>query len=110
MPLIPLDVAETLVGAALAAHKGGTLGALLARRPLVSRWMARRWLGPVLGTAGDGLRGEPGQVEAVTLLLRWAALQLRPESGQEPLATDRQAWLERTSCRPMLAVLCHFGF
>jgi len=110
MPLIPLEVAETLVGAALAAHKGGTLGALLARRPRVSRWISRRWLSPVLGTAGDALRGESSQVEATTLLLRWAALQLRPESGNEPAATDRQAWLERTSWRPMLAVLCHFGF
>jgi tetratricopeptide (TPR) repeat protein len=110
MPLISSEVVESLINAALAAHKSGSLSALPARRPRAWRWFSRRWLGPVLGTAGEGLRGEQGQVEALALLLRWSALQLRPEFDREPAAGDRQSWLERTSWRPALAVLCHFGF
>lgn len=110
MSLITSQLAESLINAALAAHKAGTLSAWPARRPSAWRWFSRRWLAPVLGTAGEALRGESGQVEAFALLLRWSALQLRPEFGQEPAAGDRQSWLERTSWRPALAVLCHYGF
>lgn len=102
-------VAEALVGSALAAHKAGTLDAWLRRRPRVTRWLLGQWLQPVLTAGGEPARD--GTVAmAAALLLRWAVLQLRPDRADEHAPIAREAWLDRTSWRPMLALWCQFGF
>jgi tetratricopeptide (TPR) repeat protein len=102
-------VVEALAGAALTAHKAGTLDDWLRRHPRVTRWLLLQWLGPVLAATGDTPR-EASTAGAVALLLRWAVLQLRPDRGAEADAIGREAWLDRTSWRPMLALWCQFGF
>ncbi len=106
-----LAVAQVVVDGALAAHKAGTLDEWLRRHRHIARWLTTAALPAVLGAAGDALlRDATPQACAVALLLRWAVNQLRPDraEGVEPI--PREAWLDRTSWRPMLAVLCQFGF
>jgi tetratricopeptide (TPR) repeat protein len=105
-----LAAAQTVVDALLAAHRAGTLDEWLQRHRRVARWLATRALPPVLGTAGDALREPAPQAAALALLLRWAVAQLRPDRADGVEAIPREAWLDRTSWRPMLAVWCQFGF
>jgi len=100
---------ESLLVALLNARKGGGLHELLRQRPRAARWLMRRFLaGPVLGTGGDLMLGDRGQEEAVDIFLRWALSLLRPDGAPPTAPVDRQAWLERTSWRPYLAVSSHF--
>jgi tetratricopeptide (TPR) repeat protein len=92
----------------LNAHREGTLVEWLQRRRHVARWLGRQLLAPVVGAAGDALRGERAQALAVEWLLRWAITQMRPDRVQGPIS--REDWLSHTSWRPMLSVMCHFGF
>jgi tetratricopeptide (TPR) repeat protein len=94
----------------LAAHRAGRLDELLATRPRLTHTLARRWLAPVAATAGDHLAEARRDALAVTLLLRWALAQLRPDQAATLDGIERSAWLDRTSWRPLLALLCHFGF
>lgn len=103
-------VAEAIVDALLAAHKGGTLSEWLRRHRRVQRWLAAGALQPLLGAAGDALRDDPHRAAAVALLLRWAVVQLRPDRLPRLDGIDRAAWIDRTSWRPMLAVMCQYGF
>lgn len=103
-------LADAVLGAALAAHRDGTLPELLRRRPRIKRWVVRRLLQPVLDCGGDTLRGAQGEVLALQWLLAWAVAQLRPDGRPGFDDIGREAWLERTSWRPMLAVMCHHGF
>jgi len=109
-PSSTLPRRQLLLEALLAAHRAGRLDELLAQRPRLVRALSRRWLGTVLGTAGDALPAPRRDAIAVTLLLRWALSQLRPDQAPTLAGIDRAAWLERTSWRPMLALMCHFGF
>jgi tetratricopeptide (TPR) repeat protein len=43
------------------------------------------------------------------LLLRWLVTQLRPDQESTFERIDREAWLNLTSWRPMLAVMCQAG-
>jgi hypothetical protein len=108
--ILSFQAVEAMLGSALAAHKAGTLAELALLRPRLTRWFVHRYLQPVMGTAGDALRAETAQAEAVALLLRWAVTLLRPDHLPELTGIDRSAWLDRTSWRPMLAVMCHYGF
>ena len=103
-------MADALLNAALTAYKAGTLDELLAARGGVTRWIGRRFLRPVLGAGGDVLREPHALTQAVEWSLRWVAIQLRPDRRADLADIDRAAWLERTSWRPVLAVLCHYGF
>jgi tetratricopeptide (TPR) repeat protein len=96
--------------ALLAAHKVGALDELLAQRPKATRALAQRWLAVVLGTAGDAWPTAQRTAAAVVLLLRWGLAHMRPDQLAGLREIPRQAWLDRTSWRPLLAVLCHFGF
>lgn len=100
-------VAATLLDQALAALRGGTLGAWLAQRPRGgARWLKRHE--PLLrGAAGDGLDG--GREASVRILLTWLMLQLRPDAQPTLEAIDDDCWLRRPAWRPVLAVLCHHG-
>ncbi len=101
---------EALLDAVLSAHRAGTLDELLRRRPRLTLRLQRRYLGPVVGAAGDALRGDGATAAATALLLRWAVQQLRPDPGRDVADLGRDAWLQRTSWRPMLALMCHYGF
>jgi tetratricopeptide (TPR) repeat protein len=101
--------AEAVLTALLQAHKTGSLPELLSRHPRLARWLERRYLEPVLGTAGDVLAQSQAVPQAVVLLLRWTVAQLRPDGMGDLQGLDRQAWLDRTSWRPMLALACHYG-
>jgi tetratricopeptide (TPR) repeat protein len=102
-------VAEIRLSAALASLRGGTLLDLVHRYPHVLQRYLRGALGPVLATFGDALPAERRSAEAVTLWLRWAASQLRPDRDADWAAIDRTAWLDRTSWRPALALASYFG-
>jgi tetratricopeptide (TPR) repeat protein len=106
-PSLPL--AETVLAAVLNAYRTGSLGELLRLRDGATRWYARRYLRPVLGTAGDTLPADTALAEATGFLLRWAMAELRPDHAGYDAPIDRNAWLERTSWRPLLALQCQFG-
>jgi tetratricopeptide (TPR) repeat protein len=93
----------------LAAHKAGRLDEVLAQHPRAASRASHTWLKAVLGTAGDAL-GERRLGAATTLLLRWALTQLRPDRAPTLAGIERAAWLDRTSWRPLLALMCHYGF
>ena len=101
---------EAALEAALAAHRAGTLSALVMQRPRLARWLLRRFDSALAGSAGSALGGERALAEAAQLLLNWAVAQLRPD--REPLTAEiaREAWLHNTGWRPTLAVLAHGGF
>ena len=101
-------VAEALLQALLNAYRDGTLAEWLRQHRHVARWLSRRVLPPVFGAAGDALRGERALASAVEWLLRWGITQLRADRTQTPIG--REDWLSRTSWRPMLSVMCHYGF
>lgn len=104
-----LAVAQAAVDGALAAHKAGTLDDWWRRHRRIARWLAAQAFPTVLGSAGDALRDATPQASALALLLRWAVAQLRPDRADALAPIPREAWLDRTSWRPMLAVLCQFG-
>jgi tetratricopeptide (TPR) repeat protein len=101
---------EALLTAVLAATRSGTLEELMRRHRPLARRVARERLSPALGAAGDALRPDPPAVELVEACLRWALSRLRPDGQPGLEGIDRVAWLQRTSWRPLLAVMCHFGF
>lgn len=94
----------------LAAHKAGRLDEVLAQHPRAAGRASRTWLKAVLGTAGDAFPGERQLGAATTLLLRWALTQLRPDRVPTLARIERASWLDRTSWRPLLALMCHYGF
>lgn len=66
-----------------------------------------RWVQPLSIDATE--RGAKPLPAVARSLLRWLVTQLRPD--QEPRLDDipRDAWIELTAWRPMLAVMCHAG-
>lgn len=106
---VPARVAEAVAESLVAAHKAGTLDEWLRRHRRLARWLARHWLRPVHGVAAETLdAAQPAQ--AVALLLCWAVGQLRPDHAPLGDPIPREAWLDRTSWRPVLALACQFGF
>ena len=101
---------ETVLVGALAAHKAGTLDELLRRRPRVTLRFAARVLPPVRAVAADALPDDPMHATAWQLLLRASLARLRPDGASGLLDIDRQNWTVRTSWRPLLALMCHYGF
>ncbi len=106
----PDALADTVLSAALQAYRDKTLTQLLQRRPLTTRWFARRWLRPVLGVVGESMPSEDALAFSVEMLLQWAISQTRPDRSSDVADLARDAWLDRTSWRPVLAVMCYFGF
>lgn len=104
-------VAQAAVEEALAAVKAERVDAWLRRRPRIARWIETHALPPVLSAAGDALARHPAPRAAATAwLLRWAIGTLRPDRAGADAPIPRDAWLDRTSWRPMLAVWCQYGF
>jgi tetratricopeptide (TPR) repeat protein len=106
--LASLATAEAVVQSALNAHRDGALAEWLMHHRRVARWLSQHFLRPVVGAAGDVLKSEADQALALTWLLRWAIEQMRPDRASTPIS--REDWLSRTSWRPMLSALCHYGF
>jgi tetratricopeptide (TPR) repeat protein len=98
---------EALIETALNAHRTGNLSELVHQRPRVARWLMRQHLPIVRGTAGDALDGDHALVEAAHMVLRWLVTQLRPDLEPNFDRIDREAWLNQTAWRPMLAVMGH---
>ncbi len=109
-PSSPLLPRQALLETLLSAHKAGSLDEALVHRPRAAQRLARRWLKTILGTAGDAWPAERRLGYATALLLRWALIQLRPDQAPTLAGIDREAWLNRTSWRPLLALMCHYGF
>jgi tetratricopeptide (TPR) repeat protein len=101
---------RAVLEALLAAHKAGRLDEVLAQHPRAAGRAPRTWLKAVLGAAGDALPAERRLGAACALLLRWGLTQLRPDRGLTLAGIEREAWLDRTSWRPLLALICHYGF
>lgn len=101
---------EAVLSAALTAHKAGTLLELFRRHPRIAARCRQRYYAVVAGTAGDALADERRDAQAATLLMRWALSQVRPDKAPVSSEIARSAWLDRTSWRPVLSVLCHYGF
>jgi tetratricopeptide (TPR) repeat protein len=106
--LASLTTAEAVVQSALNAHRDGALAEWLMRHRRVARWLNRHLMQPALGAAGDALKSDADQALALSWLLRWAIDQMRPDRATIPIS--REDWLSRTSWRPMLSALCHYGF
>lgn len=108
---VPAAVAQAVAEEVLTAIRLDRLDEWMRRRPLLARWLEANALPCVLGSAGDALSRHPApRVAAMAWMLRWAVGQLRPDrlDAELPISTD--AWLDRTSWRPMLAVWCQYGF
>jgi tetratricopeptide (TPR) repeat protein len=105
----PVSLAATLIEAALAAQRAGTLDELVRQHPRAARWMMRRFYPLVAGTVGDALEVEQPLVLAADLLLRWSLTQLRPDREPGFDSIERKAWLDLTAWRPMLAAACYAG-
>lgn len=102
-------VAEAVVEALLAAHRAGTLDDWLRRHRRVAAWLMQHWLAPLRSAAGDTLDAAHAPA-AVAILLRWAIGQQRPDRAALEAPIARDAWLDRTSWRPVLALACQYGF
>ncbi len=104
-----LRTAESVLDGLLAAHRAGTLDEWLRQHPRIAGWIDAQWLRPLRGAAGDLLPA--GQrAAALALLMRWSIGQQRPDQAAPAEAIPREAWIERTSWRPMLALTCQYGF
>jgi tetratricopeptide (TPR) repeat protein len=109
-PNLKSSLAHAAIEALLVAHKSGTLEEMVDSRPRAVRRLARPWLRIVGGTAGDALARGHALALALRWLARWAVTQLRPDHGEGIDQISRTAWLDQTSWRPMLALMCHYGF
>lgn len=107
---MPWSRREVLLTAALAAHRSGRLAEGLARHPRARRWAEQRWLAPMLETAGPRHATEAPAAQAVQWLLVWALSQLRPDRGAGLDNIPDEAWITRTSWRPLLALASQHGF
>lgn len=106
----PPRAAEAVLGSLLAAHRAGTVDPWLRRHRRIARWIDAVLLAPIAGAMGDVVRDDLSRATALASLLTWALVELRPDRGAGLDDIDRPAWLDRTSWRPLLAVMAHYGF
>jgi tetratricopeptide (TPR) repeat protein len=64
----------------------------------------------VFGTAGDLMLGDSRREEAIAAFVEWALSLLRPDGATHDVRIAPQDWLDRTSWRPYLALLCHYDY
>jgi tetratricopeptide (TPR) repeat protein len=104
-----LRVGGAFLDAALAARRAGTLEKWLRRHSGAQAWLRRELLLPIEGAQGHW--GDETPLAAkFDLLLRWALGALRPDSHVGLASIPRDAWLDKGSWRPLLAVACYYGF
>jgi tetratricopeptide (TPR) repeat protein len=104
-----LAVCTGVLGALLQAHKSGELDRVRRRCPRLFRQLRARWLQPVIGSMGAWGDAD-GELKALVLFARWGLAQLRPDGQPQLDGISAQNWLDRTSWRPVLVMMCHFGF
>ena len=105
-----LSLIEELLDAGLTARRQGTLELLVRQRPRAARWLMRRFVPIVQGTAGDAFTVPADAVSLADLLLRWLVSQLRPDLEPRLDGISDEAWLNLLAWRPMLALMCHYRF
>lgn len=103
-----LALVQALLDAALQAQRSGTLAELVREHPLATRWLLRRHASVMRGTAGDAWPADP-QALAAEPLLRWLVTQLRPDAEPHFDGIGRDAWLQLSGWRPLLAMASHAG-
>ena len=104
-----LALVDALLDAALQGQRSGALADLVREHPRAARWLLRRHVALIRGTAGDAIGGaEWPRLAALTL--RWLVTQLRPDAAGSFEAIDDAAWLDLSSWRPMLAMASHAGY
>ena len=109
-PGLSVSAIEGVLVAVLATRRSGGLNELLRQRPLATRWLSRRYLRQVFGTAGDLMLGDTRREEAIAAFMNWLLSLLRPDGAALSAKIERQDWLARTSWRPYLALLCHHDY
>jgi tetratricopeptide (TPR) repeat protein len=108
---VPPAVSQAVIEEVLTAFRTDRLDEWMRTRRRLSDWMQAHVLGPVFGAAGDVLARHPAARAAATgWALRWAIAQLRPDRADAEAPIPRDAWIDRTSWRPMLALWCQYGF
>ena len=100
---------EAMLDSALGALRNGSFDDLVRQHRLATRWLTRRFASIMRGTAGGLLTDDATGAARAKLLLRWLVTQLRPDQEPGFDRIERDAWLNLTSWRPMLAVMCHAG-
>lgn len=101
---------EAVLGAALGARRSGGLASWALRYPRVMAWLRQHWLSPVLDVVGDLVPASRREDFAIDVLLSTSLALLRPDRQDGLVDVDENAWIQRTSWRPLLAVACQFGF
>lgn len=108
---VPPAVGQAVVEELLTAHRAERLDDFVRRRRRIARWIESHMLPPVFGVGGEALAHQPVPIAAaIGRLLHWAVGQLRPDLADADAEIARDAWISRTSWRPMLAVRCQYGF
>ena len=99
---------KALVETAGRAGAGRLPGMALRRHRRITRRLMLATVRPLPGAAGPR---DPRRPAAAVELLRWAVGQQRPTARQPRRdRISRDAWLDRTSWRPVLALACQYGF
>ncbi len=106
----PVRTVGYVLDAALDAYRAGTLDSLLRQYPAAANWLTQRYLKTIYGTAGDAIPPEKREPSALAWMLEWVVTQLRPDRTLSFDIPNSQFWLDRTSWRPAIAVMCHYGF
>jgi tetratricopeptide (TPR) repeat protein len=101
-------VVRFLLDAVLQAQRAGRLEDLVRKHPRAARWLMRKHLRVLRGTAGDAFPRD-ALPQAASLLLRWLVTQLRPDAQSNLEHISDEAWLHLQGWRPMLAMASHLG-
>ena len=103
-------MADALIGSALASYKAGVLDGWLRHHSKIASRLRATLLLPLLGSGLGSESEDAPNPPAFAVLLAWGVALLRPDGRVGFDGIARLDWLERTSWRPMLAVMCHYGF
>jgi tetratricopeptide (TPR) repeat protein len=98
-----------VVEAVLTGLRIGNLGELVRRHPGLTRRVLRRYEPWMVELQSPSLLLDDTLEHAARTLTIWAITQLRPDRAATLQDVAREAWLDLSPWRPMLAVACHAG-
>ena len=102
-------LAKSFVDRTLDAHRTGIAGELVSQLGSDELRFLDALARPARIAAGSAFA--PADLNAIAeVMLQWGLTGLRPDRAPLSTPIDRQGWLERASWRPVLALMCHFGF
>lgn len=105
-----LESVRVLVERLLEGHRSETLTNLVVQQLTVTEQeFVRQWSQPVHHAAGLWLASSPLD-SVIKLLLKWGISQIRPDKALTLILEDDQQWLELRRWRPVIALMCHYGF